>query len=86
LAELHHGSEEELAGGLAVLGFSSNPEHIAAKSPVDVTEIARAIEARNAARKARNFKASDRIRDELEAQGIVLKDNSDGTTNWEVKR
>jgi cysteinyl-tRNA synthetase len=29
---------------------------------------------------------SDRIRDELAAMGIVLKDNKDGTTTWEVAR
>ena len=44
------------------------------------------IAGRNAARKAKNFRESDRIRDELLAKGIVLKDNSDGTTTWEVKR
>jgi cysteinyl-tRNA synthetase len=49
-------------------------------------EIQPLIEARNAARKARNFQESDRIRDELAAQGIALKDNPDGTTSWEVKR
>ena len=43
------------------------------------------MNARNAARKAKNFKESDRIRDELLAKGIVLKDGPDGTT-WEVKR
>jgi cysteinyl-tRNA synthetase len=44
------------------------------------------IAARNAARKAKNFKESDRIRDELAAMGVVLKDNKDGTTTWEVAR
>jgi cysteinyl-tRNA synthetase len=48
--------------------------------------ISLAIDARNAARKAKDFKESDRIRDELLAQGIALKDNPDGTTSWEVKR
>ncbi|HXJ01412.1 MAG TPA: cysteine--tRNA ligase [Micropepsaceae bacterium] len=43
------------------------------------------IAARNEARKAKNFKESDRIRDELLAKGIVLKDGPTGTT-WEVKR
>ena len=43
------------------------------------------IEARNAARKAKNFKESDRIRDELAAMGVVLKDTKDGTT-WEIAR
>ena len=48
-------------------------------------EISTAIEARNAARKAKNFAESDRIRDELLVKGIVLKDGPNGTT-WEVKR
>ena len=43
------------------------------------------IDARNAARKAKNFKESDRIRDELAAMGVVLKDSKDGTT-WEIAR
>jgi cysteinyl-tRNA synthetase len=44
------------------------------------------VAARNAARAAKNWKESDRIRDELAAMGIALKDNKDGTTTWEVKR
>ena len=48
-------------------------------------EIERRIAARNAARKAKDFKESDRIRDELAAMGVVLKDSKDGTT-WEVAR
>jgi cysteinyl-tRNA synthetase len=43
------------------------------------------IEARNAARKSKDFKESDRIRDELKAMGVVLKDSKDGTT-WEIAR
>ena len=37
------------------------------------------------ARSAKNFAESDRIRDELAALGVVLKDSKDGTT-WEVAR
>ena len=33
----------------------------------------------------RNFKESDRIRDELAKMGVVLKDSKDGTT-WEIAR
>jgi cysteinyl-tRNA synthetase len=47
--------------------------------------VAKLVEARNAARKAKNFAESDRIRDELTAMGVVLKDTKDGTT-WEIAR
>ncbi len=57
----------------------------AARDAVSDEDIHRAIEARKAARTAKNFAESDRIRDELLAKGIVLKDGPQGTT-WEVKR
>ena len=63
-----------LAGGLGFLGFSNVQMKIASKAEVDDVAIADAIAARKAARKAKNFAESDRIRDELLAQGIVLKD------------
>ena len=49
------------------------------------------IDARNAARKAKNFAEADRIRDELAAMGIDLKDAKDSktgelVTTWEVAR
>ncbi|TAJ26891.1 cysteine--tRNA ligase [Bosea sp. (in: a-proteobacteria)] len=49
------------------------------------------IAARLDARRAKNFAESDRIRDELAAMGIALKDGKDPqtgepTTTWEVKR
>jgi len=48
------------------------------------------IAARLEARRAKNFAESDRIRDELAAMGIALKDGKDAagepTTTWEVKR
>jgi len=43
-------------------------------------EIESAIAARQAARKARDFKESDRIRDELKAKGVILEDGPKGTT------
>jgi cysteinyl-tRNA synthetase len=49
-------------------------------------DIEKLIESRNAARKAKNFKEADRIRDELHAVGIELEDHKDGATSWKVKR
>ena len=85
IAELHKARDTELAGGLGLLGFSSVQEKIAIKGSVDVAEIAKGIEARNAARKAKDFAEADRIRDELLDKGIVLKDGPEATS-WEVKR
>ncbi|MGA7001173.1 MAG: cysteine--tRNA ligase [Pseudolabrys sp.] len=52
---------------------------------IDENKVISLIEARTAARAERNFRESDRIRDELAAMGIVLKDSKDGTT-WEIAR
>ncbi|VFU07078.1 cysteine--tRNA ligase [Methylocella tundrae] len=49
-------------------------------------EIEALIAAREDARKSRNWAESDRIRDELDAMGVALKDNKDGATSWEAKR
>jgi cysteinyl-tRNA synthetase len=43
-------------------------------------EIEAAIAARQAARKARDFKESDRIRDDLKVKGVLLEDGPKGTT------
>ncbi len=45
-----------------------------------VAEILAAIEARKAAKKAKNFAEADRIRDELAARGVTLIDTAQGTT------
>ena len=42
------------------------------------------VDARNAARAARNFKLADEIRDELLGQGIELEDTRDGT-RWRTR-
>jgi cysteinyl-tRNA synthetase len=47
--------------------------------------IKRLIAVRIEARNNKNWAESDRIRDELDALGIALKDNKDGATTWEVK-
>jgi cysteinyl-tRNA synthetase len=52
---------------------------------VDEAKVVSLIEARKHARAAKNFAESDRIRDELAAMGVALKDSKDGTT-WEIAR
>jgi cysteinyl-tRNA synthetase len=52
---------------------------------VEETKIASLVDARNAARKTKNFAEADRIREELAGMGVMLKDSKDGTT-WEVAR
>jgi cysteinyl-tRNA synthetase len=46
---------------------------------LDESAIGKRIEARTAAKKARDFKLADAIRAELAAQGIELKDSAQGT-------
>jgi cysteinyl-tRNA synthetase len=55
------------------------------RAAVDKEQVEALIAARNAARKAKDFKEADRIRDELVAMRVVLKDSKDGTT-WEPAR
>ncbi len=53
---------------------------------VDTQNVEALVAARLAARRARNWDESDRIRDELAKLGVAIMDNKDGTTTWEVKR
>jgi cysteinyl-tRNA synthetase len=55
-------------------------------TPLSKAEIEKQIAARDAAKRAKNFVEADRIRDELAKKRVVLKDNKDGTTTWEVAR
>jgi cysteinyl-tRNA synthetase len=78
-----------LAASLHRLGFEDTTYSGIVSKPVDSefeSNIINAIEKRLAARAAKNWKESDRIRDELAAMGVAIKDNKDGTTSWEVKR
>ena len=52
---------------------------------VDNSAVGKLVDARTAARARKDWKESDRIRDELAKMGIVLKDSKDGTT-WEMAR
>ena len=52
---------------------------------IDENKVTALIAARNAARRVKDFRESDRIRDELARMGVVVKDTKDGT-NWEIAR
>jgi cysteinyl-tRNA synthetase len=86
----------ELKATLQFLGVYDNETadafFVGSRAPqVDDAEIARLIQARLDARQRRDFKEADRIRDDLAAKGIALKDGKDAktgeiVTTWEVKR
>jgi cysteinyl-tRNA synthetase len=83
IAALHALSDKsELVASLHALGFWKRPQ---STRTVDKGKVEMLIATRAAARKAKNFAESDRIRDELAKMGVVLHDSKDGTT-WEVAR
>src|SRR5712671_7218647 len=80
----------EFAATLRLLGFlaESKTEWQNRKqraSGIDPKQVDALISNRTAARARKDFKESDRIRDELAAMGVVIKDSKDGTT-WEIAR
>lgn len=66
----------------SVLGFYAELAEDNNSNPDNLTDeaIKTLIEQRKAAKKAKNWAESDRIRDELKAQGITLIDTKEGTT------
>lgn len=48
-------------------------------------EIEALVAERQAARKRRDFAASDRIRDQLASSGVILEDSRDGGVRWKRK-
>ncbi len=61
----------ELTGVLGIELFGTEEEEI----PAEITEL---VEARTAAKKAKDFAEADRIRDELKAKGYIVKDTPNG--------
>ncbi len=63
-------------------GGAAGTEPAATGGVLSDADIERLIEERAAARKAKNFKESDRIRDQLTDAGVVLEDQPGGKTLW----
>ncbi len=92
---------KQLTVSLALLGFDieryqadwmeRHAQLAMSEGQMSHAEVDRLVAARLEARRVKNFAESDRIRDELAAMGIALKDGKDPatgepTTTWEVKR
>jgi cysteinyl-tRNA synthetase len=88
-SEVNRSQSAERAGLLKALGgllglLQTEPTaYLQSGAGLDESAIQAQIQARADAKKAKNFAEADRIRNELLAQGIVLKDSAAGTT-WEA--
>jgi cysteinyl-tRNA synthetase len=81
---------DQFVASLRLLGFLSESaaewrNRKQQVSGIDAKQIDGLISDRTAARARKDFKESDRIRDELAAMGVVIKDSKEGTT-WEIAR
>ncbi|MGL5448413.1 MAG: class I tRNA ligase family protein, partial [Rhabdaerophilum sp.] len=93
IAELHRLAKNDpsaLKASAALIGLDLSQASQVQTSDSERAVITSLINLRLAARAAKNFAESDRIRDELAAMGIQLNDgkdeNGNPVTTWEVKR
>ena len=91
--EVHAGAADPAAlkAGANLMGLllQTKTERDAAKAKqadIDVSHVEALVAERASARVAKNWAESDRLRADLAALGVAIKDNKDGTTTWEPKR
>ncbi|GGK37233.1 cysteine--tRNA ligase [Salinarimonas ramus] len=86
VAALHHAAPAGRRAALALMGFSGDPASLARSAEgLDVAAVEALVAERDAARAAKNWAESDRLRDILAGMGVTVKDSKAGTT-WEVAR
>jgi cysteinyl-tRNA synthetase len=79
------GAALELIASLRQMGFLSlTPDEYFGRSNNN-SQINNLIELRKAARSAKNWAESDRIRDELLAMGVLVEDKAGGVMEWRLK-
>jgi cysteinyl-tRNA synthetase len=83
-------SRKQFAASLRLLGFLSESasawkDRKRQARGLDTKKVEGLISDRTAARARKDFKESDRIRDELAAMGVIIRDSKEGTT-WEIAR
>jgi cysteinyl-tRNA synthetase len=82
---------ERLKTSAALLGLlrqtrSERQVMALSNAKIDAAEIDAIVAERASARASRNWAESDRLRDQLAALGVAIKDTKDGATTWELKR
>ena len=65
----------------SILGLSFKEELLS----IPIKEIEMMISDREGLRKKKMFKEADKIREELETKGVILKDSKDNRTEWDYK-
>lgn len=79
LANLYH------AGKIMGIFASSAEAWFASDVEIDAEAIEALIAKRYEARKEKNWAEADRLRDEIEAKGVILEDKPDGSSSWHAR-
>lgn len=90
ISELNKSSNEDLANEiysvLKVIGLMAIPqeEFFIKSSKIDQDHIEKLIEKRMQAKKQKDYKKADELRNEIDSLGVILEDTPDGTV-WRIK-